>query len=52
MKIICPEMEREDFIEFDSLINIRPRQNNGSRYVESAEIRERITGIVCEFIGR
>ncbi len=49
---IYPELEGDDFIEFDSLINIRPRQNNGSRYVESAEIRERITGIVCEFIGR
>ena len=49
---IYPEMEGEDFIEFDSLINIRPRQNNRSHYVESEEIRERITGIVCKFIGR
>lgn len=42
-------MEREDFIEFDSLINIRPRQNNRSRYVEGEEIRERITGIEDHF---
>lgn len=49
---IYPEMEGEDFIEFDSLINIRPRQNNRSRYVESEEIREKISGLVCKFIGR
>ena len=49
---IYPGMDGEDFIEFDSLINIRPRQNNRSRYVESAEIREKITGIVNEFIAR
>ena len=49
---IYPEIEGDDFIEFDSLINIRPRQNNRSRYVESGEIREKITGIVCKFIGR
>lgn len=49
---IYPEMEGEDFIEFDSLINIRPRQNNRSRCVESEEIRERITGMVYKFISR
>ena len=49
---IYPEMEGEDFIEFDSLINIRPRQNNRSRYVESAEVREKITGIVDKYIAR
>ncbi|MCQ2174037.1 MAG: DUF5674 family protein [Bacteroidales bacterium] len=49
---IYPEMEGEDFIEFDSLINIRPRQNNRSRYVESAEVRERIIEIVNNFIVR
>ena len=49
---IYPGMEGEDFIEFDSLINIRPRQNNRSRYVESREIRERIAEIVNRFICR
>ena len=49
---IYPEMEGEDFIEFDSLINIRPRQNNRSRYVESEEIREKISGIAYKFISR
>ena len=49
---IYPEMEGEDFIEFDSLINIRPRMNNRSRYVESAEVREKITALVDKFIVR
>lgn len=48
---IYPEMEGEDFIEFDSLINIRPRQNNRSRYVESDEIREEIAEIVGKYIS-
>lgn len=29
-------------VEFDSMINIRPRQNNMSRYIEDEKIRERI----------
>lgn len=36
----------DDFLEFDSMINIRPRQNNMSRSVENAEIREKILEIV------
>ncbi len=39
----------DDFIEFDSLINIRPWQNNRSRYVEDKHIREQITGIVIRY---
>jgi len=38
----------ENFVEFDSLINIRPAQNNRSRNVENAEIREKIIAIVKE----
>ena len=39
-----------DFIEFDSLINIRPRQGNRSRYVEDEDVRDQITKIVSEAI--
>ena len=38
------------FIEFDSMINIRPLQNNRSRYVENAGLRDQITRIVNEAI--
>lgn len=47
---LYPEVDYEDFLEFDSLINIRPRQNNRSRYVEDAAIRDAIQKIVNSFI--
>lgn len=40
----------EDFVEFDSMINIRPSQNNRSRYVENEKIREKIIEIVEKWI--
>ena len=36
----------DDFIEFDSMINIRPRQGNPSRDVLDDEIRQQIRAIV------
>jgi hypothetical protein len=36
----------EDFIEFDSMINIRPQQNNFSRSVEDPAVQDKIKGIV------
>lgn len=38
--------EDEDFVEFDSMINIRPAQGNRSRSVENEETREKIIEIV------
>ena len=35
-----------DFIEFDSMINVRPSQGNRTRGVDDASIRERIVAIV------
>lgn len=40
----------EDFIEFDSMINIKPRQKNPSRDVLDAEIRQKITEIIEEVV--
>jgi len=37
-----PEIVGEDFLEFDSMINIRPSQNNRSRGVESELIQDKI----------
>jgi hypothetical protein len=37
----------DDFVEFDSMINIRPSQGNRSRYVEDSEIREAIVRLVA-----
>lgn len=36
----------DEFIEFDSLINIRPKQQNMSREVQDEETRKRIHDIV------
>ena len=47
---LYPEMDEGDFLEFDSLINIRPRQNNRSRYVEDSATRDVIKEIVNSFI--
>ena len=48
---LYPEAEDEDFLEFDSLINIRPRQGNRSRDVENEEIREKIRAIVDKYMA-
>lgn len=37
----------EDFIEFDSMINIRPRQNNPSRDVLDENVRKQIQEVVA-----
>ena len=42
--------EGEDFIEYDSLINIRSWQGNPSRDVENPEVRAAIKSIVEQFI--
>jgi len=38
----------DEFIEFDSMINIRPMQNNRSRGVEDPGVRQLIRDIVTE----
>ena len=47
-----PEMLGEGFIEFDSMINVRPSQGNKSRGVESEEVRKKIVVIVGRRIIR
>ena len=50
---IYPVLDRNgpDFIEFDSLINLRPSQNNRSRGVEDPAVREKITAIVKKLVA-
>lgn len=47
---LYPELRGEDFIEFDSMINMRPSQGNRSRGVDNEEIRKRIIDIVAKWI--
>lgn len=45
---LYPDLEIKDFLEYDSMINIRPSQNNRSRGVDSEEIRKKIAEIVAK----
>jgi hypothetical protein len=47
---LYPFMSGDDFLEFDSMINIRPNQNNRSRGVENIEIQEQIKAIIKEIV--
>lgn len=38
------------FLEYDSIINIRPRQGNRSRSVESADVRDAIAVLVARLV--
>ncbi len=44
------EYGADGFIEFDSIINIRPVQNNRTRGVEDPAIQQRIKEIVSEIV--
>lgn len=43
---LYPEMRDDEYIEFDSMINMRPSQGNRSRGVDDGEIRRKIIEIV------
>jgi hypothetical protein len=47
---LYPDLTGEDFIEFDSMINLRPSTGNTSRSVDDPEIREKIKQIVLKLI--
>jgi hypothetical protein len=48
---LYPREAGDDWIEFDSMINVRPRQGNRSRSVDDPEIRHRIAQIVAELVA-
>ena len=47
-----PEIKSDEFIEFDSIINMRPSRGNRSRGVENEEMRKKIIEIVAKRIKR
>lgn len=49
---LYPDEPGEAFIEYDSLINIRPREGNRSRTVQDPALRRRIMEIVHRRITR
>ena len=46
---LYPDADEESFIEFDSLINIRPNQNNRGRYVYDEATRRKISEVVNQW---
>lgn len=50
INFLTDEDEMEEFVEFDSLINIRPKQNNRSRYVEDESVRNKILEVVEKWV--
>ncbi|MHB9150570.1 MAG: DUF5674 family protein [Thermoleophilia bacterium] len=47
---LYPELSGPDFVEFDSMINIRPSQGNRSRGVDDPATREKIRTIVASLV--
>jgi len=47
-----PELGQDEFIEFDSMINMRPSHGNRSRGVDNEETRKKIIEIVKKRIRR
>ncbi|HYB69712.1 MAG TPA: DUF5674 family protein [Candidatus Bathyarchaeia archaeon] len=47
---IYPDLPSPDRVEFDSMINVRPLQNNRSRGVDDASLRGRIQDVVGRLI--
>lgn len=49
---LYPALNNEDFIEFDSMINLRPSFGNVSRGVDDPQIREKIISIVNKLVEK
>lgn len=47
---LYPELKGEEFIEFDSMINVRPGQRNYSRSIDDPIIQRKIIEIVAILI--
>ena len=45
------EMPKDQFVEFDSMINIRPRQDNRSRGVENEALQKEILEVVNNLVS-
>jgi len=45
---LYPDQKGDEFIEFDSMINIRPADNNLTRGVDDPALRERIKALVAQ----
>lgn len=49
---LYPDVDGEDWIEFDAMINVRPSAGNRSRGVDDPALRDRIREIVTRLVRR
>ena len=49
---LYPQLEGEDWLEYDSMINLRPSFGNRSRGVDDAATREAIAALVAGLVRR
>lgn len=49
---IHPDFEGENFVELDSMINLKPGLGNRTRGIDNAETRERIVKIVDKLVKK
>ena len=49
---LYPGIEGDSFIEFDSMINLRPSQGNRSRGIDDIEIRQKVKAIVDKLVAK
>jgi hypothetical protein len=49
---LYPDVDGPDWLEFDSMINLRPSFGNRSRGVDEPSIREAITNLVDRLVRR
>lgn len=47
---LYPEVTDDSWLEYDSMINIRPRQGNRSRTVEDPELQKRIRDVINKLL--
>ncbi|HEX5217389.1 MAG TPA: DUF5674 family protein [Vicinamibacterales bacterium] len=49
---LYPQLDGPDWLEFDSMINLRPSFGNRSRGIDDAAIREQVTTLVESLVRR
>src|SRR3989338_1470744 len=49
---LYPDIQGEDWVEFDSMINLKPHLGNRTRGVESQEIKDKIIKVVEKLVKK
>jgi hypothetical protein len=52
INIYPEEVESDNWLEFDSMINLRPSQNNKSRGIENEAIRAKVASVIEKLVIR